>query len=326
MSHLSRLANLAGYAVYGGAAYGRTNGIYFNVIPNPDGHDVTVRAYIRPIETLTFRDTGRGRGIDLMRINSYLSVRRRDYDNSDAQADERSLWLTLEGEPSADKLSEFLYEFSRFLSDSGYVSSCTMCPQTRNLSYKVDKGQVLEVCASCAELHSETLQNTVQQRNIKESNIRGAAGAAMGGIAGIVPWVLLNFVGYIAPLGGLIMAYFAYKGYRLMHGKRSRYMFTIIFAVLAVFTYIAVMACEGINIYRARLDAGYATGLFKEIGGVMTGVLHSDIYDTELLWMRLGIGLLFSGLGAFALVLRSRRETAAGSKSPPKPIGRTLKH
>lgn len=321
MSHLTRLANLAGYTVYGGTAYGRTNGIYFNVIPNPDGHAVTVRAYIRPIETLTFHDTGRGRGIDLTRINSYLSVRRRDYDNSEAQSDERSLWLSLEGAPGADKLFEFLNEFSRFLSDIGYVSSCAICPQTRNLSYKVDNGQVLEVCPGCAELHSNTLQNTVQQRNVKESYLRGVAGAAIGGIAGIVPWVLLNFVGYIAPLGGLIMAYFAYKGYRLMHGKRSRYMFTIVFAVLAVFTYIAVMACEGINIYRARLDAGYATGLFKEINGVMTGLLHPDIYDTELLWMRLGIGLVFTGLGAFALVLRSRREAAAGSKSAPKHTG-----
>lgn len=315
MSRLTRLAAQAGYAVLGGTAYGRTNGIYFNVVPTPNGQGVMVRAYIRPIETLTFRDTGRGRGIDIDRINEYLNIRRRDYENSGAQADEGSLWLTLVGSPAAETVSAFLYEFSRFLSENGYVSSCAMCPQTRSLGRHTQDGQVLEVCSRCAEKLKGTQGSLAPQQSITDSYIRGAAGAVLGGIAGVILWVLLNFFGSIAFLSGLLMAYFAYRGYRLLHGKRSHHMLLILFAVLIVFTYIAVMTCEGINIYRVRMDEGY--DLFTEISGMMTALLYPDVYNVQYLWMRLGIGLLFSGLGGFALVLRFRRENALGGKPVP---------
>ncbi len=325
MTQLTRLAAQAGYAVYDGTAYGRTNGIYFNVATDP-GHGVSVRAYIRPIETLTFRDTGRGRGIDLVRINDYLKVRRRDYGSSTAQADERSLWLTLEGEPKAESVSAFLYEFSRYLSDSGYVSSCAICPKTRSLGHRLQNGQVLEVCPACAEKHSSQLHSLAPQHGIKSSYMRGAAGAALGGITGMILWILVNFAGSFSFICGVPMAYFVYKGYHMLHGKHSRNMFAILFAALIVFTYIAVMTCEGIIVYRARMDAGFTTGLFSEIGGMMTGLLYPGVYDTPYLMMRLGIGLLFSGLGGFALVLRFRRENGAGIKPVPKRSERTLRH
>ena len=62
MSQLTRLSALTGYALHNNIAYGRTNGIYFNVALEPDIPAATVRAYIRPIESLTFHDTGRGGG------------------------------------------------------------------------------------------------------------------------------------------------------------------------------------------------------------------------------------------------------------------------
>ena len=324
MSQLTRLAALAGYAVYDGTAYGRTNGIFFNVVPGTTG--VKVRAFIRPIETMTFRDTGRGHGIDIVHINDYLMVRRRDYSCSVAQADERSLWLTLAGEPKADSVSGFLYEFSRHLSDSGYVSSCAMCPQTRSLVHRIQSEQVLEVCPACTEKHSPQLQRLVPKQDVRSSYLRGVAGAALGGIAGVVLWVLVNFVANFSFISGVPMAYFAYKGYHLLHGKHSRRMFVILFAALILFTYIAVMACEGINVYRARMDADFSTSLFREISGMMSALLNPDMYDTVFLWMRLGIGLLFSGLGGFALVLRFRRENAARVIPASKSSGRTLHH
>ena len=317
MSFMSRFAALTGYAVQSGTAYGRTNGIYFNATPDEMGQVVTVRAYIRPIETLTFRDTGRGRGIDIDRVNDYLKVRQRDYANTGAEADERSLWLSLKDNPSADKVSNFLVEFSRFLSEKGYVSSCAVCPQTRNLEYRMQERELLEVCPACAEKHSDVLKNLTIESDIKSSFSRGVTGAVLGALAGVALWIIINFVSRYSFLCGLPMAYFIYKGYHLTHGKHHKNMFILLFAALILFTYIAVMSCEGINIYRARLSAGYETGLIREISSTMVGLLNPKVYDVAFLWMRLGIGLLFSGLGGFALVLRFRRENKAGMKPVP---------
>ena len=69
MTQLTRFAAQTGYTLHGSVAYGRTNGLFFNVTYDYESRKFTVRAYIRPIESLTLWDTGRGRGIDLSRIS-----------------------------------------------------------------------------------------------------------------------------------------------------------------------------------------------------------------------------------------------------------------
>lgn len=320
MSHLTRFATLTGYTLHGNIAYGRTNGIYFNAAFEPESDTVTVRAYIRPIESLTFRDTGRGRGIDLKRINEYLHVRRREFPNNGAQADEQSAWTVLNNVHAlkAEKISRFLEEFSRFLSDSGYVSSCAMCPETRKLRHTLHESQVLELCGKCHGKLAPTSPAAVLDREYAGTYLRGVAGAVLGGVLGIIPWLLLNFAGYIASVSSLLMAYFAYKGYRLMHGKRSRGMLPIIIAVLTVFTYIAVMVCVGISEFNYWSQRGHDVHLQSEIIRMMTALLHPDEYDTSLLWLRLGVGWLFAGIGSFGLLLRYRRETTGKDIKMPR--------
>jgi hypothetical protein len=318
MTQLTRFASQTGYALHGSVAYGRTNGLFFNVTFDIENGAVTVRAYIRPIESLTFRDTGRGRGIDLSRISEYLEVRRREFLNTGAQADERSVWVTLHSDDhgvKAESAAAFVYEFSRFLSDRGYVSSCASCPATRSLICMVQDGQVLEVCDACQSQLGASAQRITQSCSMSGSYLRGAFGAVLGGIAGFVPWVLLGLIGYVAALGGLLMAYFSYMGYRLLRGKQASGMLLIIVAVLIVFTYAAVMVNEGIAEYRTLTASGANAGLFEQVGAMMTAPFEPQAYDTRLLWLRLGTGWLFAGIGSFALMLRRRREIADSVKN-----------
>ena len=318
MTQLTRFAAQTGYTLHGSVAYGRTNGLFFNVTYDYESRKFTVRAYIRPIESLTFWDTGRGRGIDLSRISEYLDVRRREFLNTGAQADERSVWVTLHSDDQimkAEKVVAFVYEFSRFLSDCGYVSSCALCPATRNLGYMVQDGQVLEVCGVCQSQLGASAQPVTHAHNMSGSYLRGALGAVLGGIAGFVPWVLLGLIGYVAALSGLLMAYFSYMGYRLLHGKQASGMLLIIVAVLVVFTYAAVMLNEGIAEYRALAADGANAGLFEQVGAMLTAPFEPQAYDARLLWLKLGAGWLFAGIGSFALILRRRRETANSVKN-----------
>jgi hypothetical protein len=169
-------------------------------------------------------------------------------------------------------------------------------------------GQVLELCGGCRAKQGGTVHSIAQARKTTGSYALGFLGAVLGAVLGIIPWVLLGLVGYISSLGGLLMAYFAYKGSRLMHGRHSHGMLLLLVLVLIVFAYVAVMTSEGVNAFRDHAGDS-ASDLISEIGGMMTAPLHPEVYSPGLIWTRLGAGWLFAGLGSFGLMLRFRRET-----------------
>ena len=323
MSYVTRLAAQLGYAVHNGIAYGRTNGIYFNVAYASDGSSTTVRAYIRPLESLTFRDIGRGAGIDLFRISEYLKVRGREYPNGGAQADERSVWVSLDGDsaPKASRISRFVYEFSRFLSELGYVSSCAACPETRRLTYAYQDGQILEMCGTCRGRLDAAPVGEIGETGLL---LRGILGAAGGALIAAVLWALLNSVWLVASLCGLVMAYFADKSYLAAGGRRGRAEALTIAVVLIVMTFAAVTGGYALGQYRMLLKQGLNVTFFPLIDANLTLLFSGGGADT--LWIRLGVGWLFSALGGFGLVLRQRRDaTVSKSKNAPEntaPAGR----
>jgi hypothetical protein len=308
MSYMTRLAAHLGYALHNGIAYGRTNGIYFNAVCAADT-TVTVRAYIRPLESLTFRDVGRGAGIDLIRISEYLKVRKREYPNSGAQADERSVWVVLDGGPIS-KVSQFISEFSRYLSEMGYVSSCAACPETRRLSYACLDGQLLEVCGPCRDSLGAVPVGEVSEASLLLRGILGATGGAL--IVGVL-WALLHSVWLVASLCGLMMAYIADKSYLAAGGRRGRAEALIIAAVLIVMTFAAVTGGYALGQYRLLLRQGIDAAFFPLVHSNITVLLNGGAAD--VLWIRLGVGWLFSALGGLSLILRQRRDKASRSKT-----------
>jgi len=311
MSQLNRLAAQLGYNIQNDVAYGRTGGIYFNITYAPDSSSALVRAYIRPLESLTFRNTGRGAGIDLVRIGEYLKVRRREFPNDGAQADERSVQTVLSGDAvkKTAQISRFVYEFSRFLSELGYVSSCAECPETRRLTHSFQDNQVLELCGAC--MRRLGAQIVVAREEASSSWLRGTAGAALGGLIAAIPWILLQSFSWLAAsICGLLMAWLVFTGYQKAGGRRGRAEILSIAAVLIILTYISVTAGYAVDEYRYLLRQGADVGLFPLIGAKLTAVFHAHDGDTGVLWIRLGVGWLFSGLGGVALMLRKRHESA----------------
>ncbi len=309
MSYVTRLASQLGYAVHTGIAYGRTNGIYFNVICAPDGSSITVRAYIRPLESLTFRDIGRGPGIDLPRIEAYAKVRGREYPNSGAQADERSVWIALNGKsvPRASRTAQFVAEFARFLSDQGYVSSCAECPRTRQLIHAVQDGQVLELCSACRDKLGATPVGKIGKNRLL---LRGILGAVGGALIVAVLWALLHSW-LAASLCGLVMAYIADKGYLAAGGWRGRAEAVTIAAMLIVMPFLAVTSGYILMQYRMLIKQGLDAAFFPLVGSYLAALFGGGV---GALWLRLGVGWLFSALGGVGLVMRRRRD-AAGSSS-----------
>ena len=307
-----RLVQKMGYQRHKNTVFGRTNGIFFNVVL-VDTTSVAlygaagarmaqggqpampvVRAYVK-----------REGGIDLGGINAFLKKKWTGLKVYDAQADEVAVWMHINNAWTlkAENVEALLQEFSAYLVQSGYQSGCSFCSTTENLGYTEQDGRVMEVCDVCHEKLQGAVEEIKAQRETTGSYGKGAIGAVLGGIIGIIPWVLIGLLGYIAAISGLLMAWLSYKGYLLLGGKKGRGMVWILVIVLIVFTYVGVMTSE---IVAYAVQGGY--DLTSEAFIFMLTAPFSP--EGGGFWGQIALGWLFAGLGSFGLIRKANKEAS----------------
>ncbi len=311
-----RLAERMGYHYHKNTAYGRTNGIFFNVIMVDTGNAAlygavgsrmvndgqstmpTVRAYVK-----------HENGIDLNAINAFLLQKKwKGLKVYNAQADETAVWMHINNAWTlkAENVETLLNEFSAWLVQNGYYSGCSFCPATEELGYTEQGGRVMEACDECHQRLAGIVEEFKAERDTAGSYVKGALGAAVGGLIGIIPWVLIGMLGYVAALSGLIMSWLSYKGYQLAHGKRGKGMVWVLVVVLIVFTYIGVMASTYVSIVNQAKDAGYE--LVDNAFWIVLTLPFTPNEDVGVIWGQLAMGWIFAGLGSFGLIRRANRE------------------
>lgn len=307
---VDRLAGQMGYHHHRNTAYGRTNGIFFNVIMVDTGNAAlygalgsrmvndgqsampVVRAYVK-----------REGGIDLNGINAFLRRKWKGLKVYDAQADETAVWMHINNAwmLKAENVETLLRELSAYLAENGYYSGCSFCTATEGLGYTEQNGRVMEACDECHQRLSGIVEEFKAERDTTGSYAKGALGAAVGGLIGIIPWVLIGMLGYVAAISGLIMAWLSYKGYQLAHGRRGKGMVWVLIVVLFVFTYVGVMVSSLVS---------YAVQMGYELTGeaflLMLTLPFSP--DGAVFWGQIALGWLFAGLGSFGLIRRANRE------------------
>lgn len=310
---IDSLSGALGYQRYKNTAYGRINGIFFNVIP-VDTASVALYGAVgaqmangRPNMPVVRAYVKRESGIDLMGINAFLSRKWKGVKVYPAQADEASVWMNITNAwmLKADNVAALLFEFSMYLSQNGYYSGCSFCPATENLGYTEQDGRVMEVCGACHEKLQGIMEDFKAERAVTGSYSKGALGAVLGGIVGIVPWVLIGMLGYVAAISGFIMAWLSYKGYRLLGGKLGRGMTWILILALIVLTYVGVITSV---YFSAIVSGGYAV-TFESFAMFLMLPFSSNDYS-GMLWGQLALGWLFAGLGSFGLIRRANREAS----------------
>jgi hypothetical protein len=320
-SRTHQLAQSVGFGLYGEIAYGRMNGIFFNASINNYNGNCTVRAYVK-----------RANGIDAAGADMFLAENRKKYRNAKASYDGKSLNVIITNyiKLNVQTVADFLSDFSMFLKNSGYFSACAFCEKTDNLGYSVQEDRVLEACPECHEKLEGILSEMKQERAQTGSYLRGAAGAVLGGIIGIIPWVLIGMIGYIASISALIMAFLSYKLYLLFKGKRGPGMLVIVILVLIIFTYLGVVISDGISIINVFNEEGVAIDNVRFLTDMVTapfspGIeIHSLDYPSlgyyvtgdewaELIrpiWGDIAMGYFFAALGSFIYLARVRKESS----------------
>ncbi len=296
-AQLEKIMESNGLKRYGEIAYGSKNGIYVNVMYNKMTWSANVHFFI-----------GRENGVSLEEINLFLKENSKKYRAKPAQINGSAVSVLLNSEVKRIKpedVAVFVDEATAFLAEHGYSSRCAVCGQDSGEGYTLQGGFVQQMCAPCHEKLAAATTEIKRERAETGSYLTGLVGAVLGGIIGIIPWVLTGMLGYIAGISGFIMAFLSYKGYLLLRGKRGPGMTWIMIIVLIVFTYIAVLTSEGVAAYQMLTDEGYIFTIPELIGAVIEAPFMPDAGP---LWGSIAIGWLFAGLGSFTFLRKMNKE------------------
>jgi len=296
---LDRIPELTGLKQYKDIAYGSQNGIYVNVAYSIFTASALVHFFIM-----------RESGISIDEINLFLKENRKKYRAKTTKVNGNVVTVLLNSEVKRIKpedVAVFLNEATAFLVEKGYRSGCTVCGEDSGEGYTLQGGLVRPMCAPCHEKMAAAAAEIRQERATSGSYLTGLIGAVLGAIIGVIPWVLVGMLGYIASVCGLVMAYLSYKGYTLLRGRRGRGMTWILIIVLVVFTYIAILAGEGIAGYQQLINEGYSVSIPEYI---LLVILLPFIPEGSVLWGNIALGWFFAGLGSFSLLRKAGKEAS----------------
>ena len=110
--------------------------------------------------------------------------------------------------PYVNEVVDFLNTFAVFLRDNGFLLT------RANREEK-------NAAAGAQTVRGGTfpVNNQKKEGFFSKGTLAGVLGAFLGGAIGMIPWLLLSLLGYVAAVGGLAMAFAAYYGYKLLCGR-----------------------------------------------------------------------------------------------------------
>ena len=142
---------------------------------------------------------------------------------------------------------------------------------------------------------------------IKENVLAGIVGAFLFSLAGAVVYFLLNLIGYVASISGLIGAVCAVKGYALFAKKESKkgiVISAIVSLLVMVLAWYLCLAYDIYDAYKIWFEAGeidFSLTFFESVRSVP--VFLEDPEISAAYFGNLGLGLLFCLLGCASFVI-----------------------
>lgn len=177
--------------------------------------------------------------------------------------------------------------------------------------YAVD-GIVYHMHEACAEKVSRALESEAQQRKEEDkgSYLKGFLGALIGATLGSIVWALVLYMGYVASLVGLLIGWLAEKGYTLMKGKQGKGKVAILIVVIIFGVLIGTLLPDVVYVAQ-MINAGELPGLtYGDIPALILMIMVEDAEYMSGTISNVGMGLLFAGLGVFALLRKTNREVS----------------
>lgn len=173
-------------------------------------------------------------------------------------------------------------------------------------------GVVHRMHDSCAQRVEQQIEaeNIQQKEERKGSYLMGLVGALLGSTVGAVLWAIVLNMGYVASLVGLVIGWLAEKGYDLLKGKQGKakvliLILTIIFGVL-----LGTFGADAMTL-AGMIGGGELPGFaYGDIPAIIMALLMGDSEYASAVVGNILLGLLFAGLGVFALLRNAGKNVA----------------
>lgn len=190
---------------------------------------------------------------------------------------------------------------------------CSECGgQIAGGCWKLINGVAYHMHESCAEYVRGQIVAENQNRKMESegSYVSGTVGALLGAAIGAVVWALVLNAGYVASLVGLLIGWLAEKGYNLLKGKQSKGKVLILIVAVVLGVVLGTFAADAITVAQVISETEGATVTYAEIPQFLLMLLQEDSEYAAAVAGNIGMGLLFAGLGVFALLRKTGAQVA----------------
>lgn len=160
------------------------------------------------------------------------------------------------------ELERIMKEVALAASQNGYVQCCRHCSENVAVDVCHINGDNDLSCPNCLG------QIVASQPPLKEVNLPlGIVGAFLGSLIGVIVWVFIYQLGFVAGITGFVMAVCCFKGYELLGGRIDKKGLWIALAISIVMLAVAEYIALGLDIHAFYSDF-YAIGLLEAFGAV----------------------------------------------------------
>lgn len=212
------------------------------------------------------------------------------------------------------KITEFLDWFIPLFDQYGAtkVGICPECgTQITDGCWKLIDGVAYYMHPTCAEnVRTQIVsENEDRKQNAEGSYVTGLLGALIGAAIGAIVWAIVLNIGYVASIVGLLIGFLAEKGYTLLRGKKGKGKVAIL--AVAVIAGV-VLGTFGADVFTlvSMIGEGETYLTYGDIPQFLIMLLKEDSEYASAVGSNILMGILFAGLGVFALLRKAGNEVA----------------
>lgn len=178
--------------------------------------------------------------------------------------------------------------------------------------WKLINGVAYHMHESCAEHVRGQIASDNESRKLESegSYVTGLFGALLGAAIGAIVWALVLNAGYVASLVGLLIGWLAEKGYNLLKGKQSKGKVVILAVAVVLGVVMGTFAADVMTLVQLINETEGMMLTYGDIPQFLLMLLQEDAEYAAAVATNIGTGLLFAGLGVFALLRKTGAEVA----------------
>lgn len=193
------------------------------------------------------------------------------------------------------------------------ASICAECgSQLTDGCWKLIDGIAYPMHESCAEKVRQALdaENESRKETASGSYGTGLLGALLGSALGAVVWAVVLNLGYVASVVGLLIGWLAEKGYNLLKGKQGKAKVAILIVAIIAGVVAGTFAADAWTVAQ-MIDSGELPGLtYGDIPLYIVALIAEIPEYSGAVVQNILTGLLFAGLGVFALLRKAGKEVS----------------